>query len=384
VRGLSTKLWAAVNERTVCIAYRWLALALAGLLLVIQPAVQPRDYALLGVAALVNIGLSLNMRRYVQLAWRYPAVLLLDLVFGLTLIALSTSSSNPFQLYAYSALVLPALLWGWRSGCVYAALIAAGNLAIVWFAGGTSALATLRLDTWLHLATPFSLALLLPPVFRRARQHQLRRGASTQRRGDPLAAPLMPDMQDPVLQLSLANRQPLPPARRTPDETPAAAQPDTVRTAAEHSSHELRRAVFGPMSSSDVALEVALGRILQSFGRCSSVTTSLSVQGTMPPLQPAAHHTLLRLAQEALLNVEQHARASSASVTLQCEYRRLLLTVQDDGVGLLDGTYQRPGMHALRAVAYRLAELGGRLDVRDDEGGGLLVQGSVPLNGRSE
>jgi signal transduction histidine kinase len=46
---------------------------------------------------------------------------------------------------------------------------------------------------------------------------------------------------------------------------------------------------------------------------------------------------------------------------------------------LLDGTHERPGLHALRAMQYRLAEFGGRLDVFETEGGGVTVRATMPL-----
>ena len=49
-------------------------------------------------------------------------------------------------------------------------------------------------------------------------------------------------------------------------------------------------------------------------------------------------------------------------------------------IHLIDGTYERPGLHALRAMQYRLAEHEGRLDVFELEGGGVTVRASLPLD----
>jgi signal transduction histidine kinase len=49
------------------------------------------------------------------------------------------------------------------------------------------------------------------------------------------------------------------------------------------------------------------------------------------------------------------------------------------GVGLVVGCVERPGLHALRAMQYRLAEFGGRLDVFETEGGGVTVRATMPL-----
>jgi signal transduction histidine kinase len=104
-----------------------------------------------------------------------------------------------------------------------------------------------------------------------------------------------------------------------------------------------------------------------------------TVVGTVQPLSQAYHMVLLRCAQEALLNVQQHAHAHSVQIALTFEARAVTLVIQDDGVGLLDGTYERPGLHALRAVRYRLSELDGQLAVFESENGGVTVRATLPF-----
>ena len=48
-------------------------------------------------------------------------------------------------------------------------------------------------------------------------------------------------------------------------------------------------------------------------------------------------------------------------------------------VSVVIATHERPGLHALRAMQYRLAEFGGRLDVFETEGGGVTVRATMPL-----
>jgi signal transduction histidine kinase len=88
---------------------------------------------------------------------------------------------------------------------------------------------------------------------------------------------------------------------------------------------------------------------------------------------------LLRVAQEALLNIAQHSHAHHVLITIAFEPRALTLAIEDDGVGLLDGTYERPGMHALRALRYRLSELDGHLAVFESEIGGVTVRATLPM-----
>jgi Signal transduction histidine kinase len=89
---------------------------------------------------------------------------------------------------------------------------------------------------------------------------------------------------------------------------------------------------------------------------------------------------LIRAAQEALSNVRRHAHASSCEVWLRVDEQAATLQIQDDGVGLLDGTYERPHLHALRALRYRVAELDGQLAVFEGERGGLIVRVTLPLD----
>jgi signal transduction histidine kinase len=67
-------------------------------------------------------------------------------------------------------------------------------------------------------------------------------------------------------------------------------------------------------------------------------------------------------------------------MTLRYDINSVALLIQDDGVGLVDGTFERPGLHALRAMHYRVSELGGRLDVFQTEGGGVTVRAAMPLD----
>jgi signal transduction histidine kinase len=52
--------------------------------------------------------------------------------------------------------------------------------------------------------------------------------------------------------------------------------------------------------------------------------------------------------------------------------------VRDHGNGLLDGTADLPGFHQIKRLRYRLAEVEGTLDVREDDGGGVLFIVRIP------
>jgi signal transduction histidine kinase len=149
--------------------------------------------------------------------------------------------------------------------------------------------------------------------------------------------------------------------------------------AVEPSVEDLRRLLFAPFPSPDLDLTEALDLLALRFGQHTGAASRVVTLGRARRLHTAHWSVLVRLTQEALLNVQQHAHAASAVCTLRYDATSVVLLLQDDGVGLLDGTYERPGLHALRAMHYRLAELGGRLDVFETEGGGVTVRATMPL-----
>jgi signal transduction histidine kinase len=94
--------------------------------------------------------------------------------------------------------------------------------------------------------------------------------------------------------------------------------------------------------------------------------------------------TLLRAVQEALVNVEKHAQAQTANVTLSYFGDVVLLDVQDDGAGM-DGASPaagsfRSGGFGLTAMRERVEQLGGSLHIESEAGEGTTIAIEIPLS----
>lgn len=111
--------------------------------------------------------------------------------------------------------------------------------------------------------------------------------------------------------------------------------------------------------------------------------TALSV-GDETRIDDTAAAALYRVAQESLRNVERHAGAHHATLSLRRESGHALLDVVDDGHGfdLAEAMARRPGM-GLFSMRERLALVGGSLDVTTEPGRGTHVRARVPLDGRA-
>lgn len=121
---------------------------------------------------------------------------------------------------------------------------------------------------------------------------------------------------------------------------------------------------------------------VRSFERRTGVRVGFVPVGRPPLLDPERSALLVRAVDEALLNVEKHARASSVVVTLAVHGDVAGVAVMDDGVGFTDedgdgiprsGT--GAGLPALRAQVERV---GGSLHLLCDDDGTTL-RCDIPL-----
>ena len=161
----------------------------------------------------------------------------------------------------------------------------------------------------------------------------------------------------------------------------AAAQLGEVRDLAVAVADGLRQLTEGLRSEvlEERGLPAALGELARRFQERSGpeVRTALEEGGVRWPLE--VEKGWLRIAQEALSNVERHARAQRVEIGLAHRRDRLLLWVRDDGVGfpVQAGRSLREGL-GLLGMRERAALLGGVLRVRSGAGlPGTLILATV-------
>lgn len=372
------------TDHVIFFGYRWLAWCAVALWLLLRGQVfSSAPGVVLLVTAVLNVPATLYAQRYVRVARRNPALLVLDMLLMAGVLVQSGGWESAFVPYAYASLVLPALLFGWRGGVMAGLTFVTIDQATLW-ATGTPASVQVADGSWPAVALVTRMGIpplfggLFSPLVELLRRYLLRR--RERERGEPLAPPgdrlgrslrSDPPRYPPALRVASD-------AERLSGERGLAAQAIRTRTT-ERSVEDLRRVIFAPLPSSEMDLAAAVDLLVMRFGQHTGAATRVALMGRTRLVHRVQRDLLIRLAQEALLNIQQHAHAGSAMVTLRYDSASVALLIQDDGVGLLDGTYERPGLHALRAMHYRLAECGGRLDVFETEGGGVTVRATVPL-----
>jgi signal transduction histidine kinase len=90
----------------------------------------------------------------------------------------------------------------------------------------------------------------------------------------------------------------------------------------------------------------------------------------------------LRIAREAVSNIVRHARASSASLSLQRRGEAICLEVSDDGIGVAVPA-EGPGGLGLHHIRARARKLRGRATVQPGSPKGTLIAVEFPRHGRA-
>jgi hypothetical protein len=374
VSGNRATPWLA--DHVIFFSYRWLSwCATAGVLVVQNRLVG--YLPLLVVTGMLNVLATLYAQPYTRIVQHSFLIMGIDVLYAVVVLMVSGGWSSPFIFYAYSSLVLPGLLFSWRGGIMAGLDFAALTAAALWAIGASPADLVTE-SGWPSLARmmagPVLFGGLLPSLVELLRRALAQRG----RRRAPSLPQLDRDIGADAPRFTAASRTPSRARPSLPDDAPLAAQATKIR-AVEPSVEDLRRVIFTPLPSLDMDLAPALELLALRFGQHTGVRASVTLLGRTRVVSPIHRSLLVRLAQEALLNVQQHAHAGSAVLTVRYDSSSVALLIQDDGVGLLDGTHERPGLHALRAMQYRLTEFGGRLDVFETEGGGVTVRVTMPL-----
>jgi signal transduction histidine kinase len=134
-----------------------------------------------------------------------------------------------------------------------------------------------------------------------------------------------------------------------------------------------------PASLDHLGLEAALRQYSRSAGSKLGLTVRFKARGFKSERLPAAVETALyRVVQEAMTNVVRHARATRVDVLVERRDDRVMVMVEDDGVGFEPDRVQRGDHFGLLGLRERAEALGGTLTVESAPGAGTTVVVEVP------
>jgi signal transduction histidine kinase len=150
---------------------------------------------------------------------------------------------------------------------------------------------------------------------------------------------------------------------------------DNLRTDVRGVIREVRDTLYDLRT--DVTESQSLSSTLDSFLTRVRSRSGLEVllraqeNGRLPLLQ---ERELWRIAQEAVTNVERHARATQVTISWRCDGTSGRMEIADDGVGFPVGAAGRLDSYGLLGMRERAASIGATLSIDSEPGRGTRVR----------
>jgi len=150
---------------------------------------------------------------------------------------------------------------------------------------------------------------------------------------------------------------------------------DQVESRVRLLSHELRPTILDNLGLIP-AVEFLAQSVAQRTGLRIKVESSSNKR--LPPRQGIA---LYRIVQEALTNIQRHARAKCVGIRFRHFRNKVKCSIVDDGIGFDPALVARSGRGGLGllGIQERLQVLGGELRIESAPGRGAKFEISVPL-----
>ncbi|MBI2859426.1 MAG: sensor histidine kinase [Chloroflexi bacterium] len=147
--------------------------------------------------------------------------------------------------------------------------------------------------------------------------------------------------------------------------------------------NETRRLIYDlrPSVLDDMGLEAAIRWSAEVH--LTSHSIEATIESSLPPrlADPATEVALFRIAQEAIVNIERHAKAHRAGIVLEQHHSSVKMQVWDDGQGFdvsRSATPQETSGAGLEGMQERVRLLGGRMEIVSAPGRGTTVKVEVP------
>ena len=156
-----------------------------------------------------------------------------------------------------------------------------------------------------------------------------------------------------------------------------------VRIISTQALQDLRNLIFNlrPETLDDLGLVLALRIQTKESLEPIGVRVRLRSTGLKDRLPPQVEISVFRVVQEAITNIARHAEASEATILLTRKDGKLIVRVEDDGVGfnpeqLMGENHMGWGLSGMEE---RISLLGGKFYLGSQPGKGTIVLAEVPL-----
>lgn len=134
-----------------------------------------------------------------------------------------------------------------------------------------------------------------------------------------------------------------------------------------------------PSIIEDYGLDVALKNLTDDFGKSSGIDCQFycNLKHTKP--EKKQEFNIYRIVQECLNNISKHSKATKVNVQLIKDEFDLILTIEDNGIGIDTSHPSYVSGLGLNTIKTRTFIMGGVFDIETSKNKGTLISISVPI-----
>ncbi|HEY4359892.1 MAG TPA: sensor histidine kinase [Bryobacteraceae bacterium] len=171
--------------------------------------------------------------------------------------------------------------------------------------------------------------------------------------------------------------------RISPDDDVSLRYLHNIRTFADSSVNSIRdiALLLRPSMLDDLGLIPALEWQAREVSRRNGIKVKVIAENVSDSLSDEDRTCIYRVVQEALHNISRHSGAKNAVVAVREDHRRLLLSVEDDGVGF---EVERTRGMGMLGMEERVRQLGGRFEIQSTPGKGTALRVALPVGVRAD
>ncbi len=158
-----------------------------------------------------------------------------------------------------------------------------------------------------------------------------------------------------------------------------------IRRIASRATEEMRSAISAlsmRVDHGNTPLSELLQGLTEEVESISDLQVTLVVPPEWPKILPEASRAAYRIIREALTNVQKHANATAAIVSIATRPDKLIISVQDNGVGFPNNAHLmdvEDTHFGFRSMHHLAEQAGGYLEALNGEDGGAVVRFVLPL-----
>jgi PAS domain S-box-containing protein len=135
-----------------------------------------------------------------------------------------------------------------------------------------------------------------------------------------------------------------------------------------------------PRALDEGGLYFALKGLCEDFVERYGIPSTLLADEAELRLDDAASTAIFRIVQEALTNIARHAQASSVTMNLFRSNSELLITIRDDGRGILPEDMEKAESLGLIGMRERVWAMNGDITINSDEPPGTRIDIVLPVH----